>query len=197
MAKFTQLFKEIQDGSVTPEKTTFCGDLTSLQTTAQDNLVNAINEVKNSSGSSGGGLIETNVNLSQNFGTFQAYLKTNANKIAYVIAEGIEIGAINYTGYRITTSATTSIQLQTSYRSLLSGRFAINTDINGFLILIKNSSSDLVEVSFAYTPSVTLKYMWPSTDGMTFGKYGTTFDRNYALSKRYTSFKIYSYEPLE
>lgn len=50
MAKFTQLFKEIQDGSVTPEKTTFCGDLTSLQTTAQDNLVNAINEVKNSSG---------------------------------------------------------------------------------------------------------------------------------------------------
>lgn len=57
MAKFTQLFKEIQDNSITPIKTTFCGDLESLETTAKDNLVNAINELKNSSGgaSSGGG----------------------------------------------------------------------------------------------------------------------------------------------
>lgn len=50
MAKFTQLFKEIQDNSITPIKTTFCGDLESLETTTKDNLVNAINEVKNSSG---------------------------------------------------------------------------------------------------------------------------------------------------
>lgn len=51
MAKFTQLFKEIQDNSITPSKTTFCGDLSLLETTAKDNLVNAINELKNSGGS--------------------------------------------------------------------------------------------------------------------------------------------------
>lgn len=50
MAKFTQLFKEIQDNSITPIKTTFCGNLSSLETTSKDNLVNAINELKNSSG---------------------------------------------------------------------------------------------------------------------------------------------------
>lgn len=58
MAKFTQLFKEIQDNSITPIKTTFCGNLSSLETTAKDNLVNAINELKNSSGGASSGGIE-------------------------------------------------------------------------------------------------------------------------------------------